>query len=1146
MSDESFSASNSSPNRRVRVFVSSTFKDMMEDRDELMNQTWPKLRRICRERHVELVEVDLRWGISEEQSERKETLKLCLDEIRSCRPFFIGLLGERYGWVPDANALTPDLLQEQGWLSEAQQKSVTELEILHGVLRDPAMAPRSFFYFRNPAYARSLGSDYQAENAGAANKQDALKARIRAVCRDQKITLRENYDDPRQLARLVFRDLRRAIRIQYPSEEIPDPLVRQARDHEAFAEIRQRSYVERRTYFESLNRHAEASGPPLVVLGDSGSGKSALLANWLLQWKSQHAADFTFQHFIGGTPDSTEHWEIMLRLIREIARWTNDDSALPTSREEILRAFPLCLAKARAAAEKHGVRCVIVIDALDQLDVQDKAQHLGWLSGAAFTGPLRLFVSTAPGKTLHAVEERKWEALHIGPMDTAERRKMIADYLHRFGKKLDEQRMTRLAEAPATANPLYLKILLDELRVTGVYNRLTERLDEYLAATTTPALLQNVLARYRSHYEHDRPGLVAEALSLIWVARRGLSENEILRLLRPQDKPQLPPAIWAPLRAALEEGLVDRGGVLNFAHDFLRTAVETAFITPAAVAPLRHRLVDEFEAQPISARSCDELPWLLRQVGERARLRACLLDMDRFIEIEKRDSGELMRHWVWLGNEREMGSAYLAPFRKWCQEPRTADTLAYGASHLAFFLNTAALYTDAEPIMREVLAMAEHRLGLQHRDLVAHLNNLALLLIATGRSRDAAPLLERTLAIAEHSFGPLHTNVATALNNLAQWHCDIRDFQAAEPMMRRALEIDEREFGPEHHIVAIRLNNLAQLLRDTGRLDEAEQRMRHALEITSDSLGAHHPTVAICLNNLAQLLHATGRHEEAEPMMFQALEIDEVCLGSDHPNIAIRLANIAQLMAETDRLEDAETCMRRALAINLQALGPNHPLVAANFQNLAQILHQSDHQDESLDLARNAVEVAEAHFGPEHTQTGDYLSYLARILYERGELEASEPLMRRALKCAELDSDRLRSLALLLQDKGELTEATDLLSRALRISEQHHGPEHSSTGYGLFDLGELLYSKGELPAAERILRRAVPILGSILLADHPDVIAAKKTLARLLRDTRQYEEATLLMREITQVDTDRYGENHPIVLDDQTFLAQLAQATGGN
>jgi len=50
------------PNRRIRVFISSTFRDMIGERDELMTHAWPELRRFCRERQVELVEVDLRWG----------------------------------------------------------------------------------------------------------------------------------------------------------------------------------------------------------------------------------------------------------------------------------------------------------------------------------------------------------------------------------------------------------------------------------------------------------------------------------------------------------------------------------------------------------------------------------------------------------------------------------------------------------------------------------------------------------------------------------------------------------------------------------------------------------------------------------------------------------------------------------------------------------------------------------------------------------------------------------------------------------------------------------------------------------------------------------------------------------------------------
>ncbi|HAM34177.1 MAG TPA: hypothetical protein DCP41_12000 [Deltaproteobacteria bacterium] len=48
--------------RLVRVFVSSTFRDMHAERDELVKFVFPELRRWCRERAVEFVE----WNCSED------------------------------------------------------------------------------------------------------------------------------------------------------------------------------------------------------------------------------------------------------------------------------------------------------------------------------------------------------------------------------------------------------------------------------------------------------------------------------------------------------------------------------------------------------------------------------------------------------------------------------------------------------------------------------------------------------------------------------------------------------------------------------------------------------------------------------------------------------------------------------------------------------------------------------------------------------------------------------------------------------------------------------------------------------------------------------------------------------------------------
>jgi hypothetical protein len=51
----------------VGVFISSTFRDFIQERDELVKKVFPELRKRRKQRFVELLEVDLRWGITKDQ-----------------------------------------------------------------------------------------------------------------------------------------------------------------------------------------------------------------------------------------------------------------------------------------------------------------------------------------------------------------------------------------------------------------------------------------------------------------------------------------------------------------------------------------------------------------------------------------------------------------------------------------------------------------------------------------------------------------------------------------------------------------------------------------------------------------------------------------------------------------------------------------------------------------------------------------------------------------------------------------------------------------------------------------------------------------------------------------------------------------------
>ena len=74
--------------------------------------------------------------------------------------------------------------------------SVTELEILHGVLNDPAMAGRAFFYFRDPAWSTSQREPgFVCETTAEKAKLVDLKQRIHS----SGFPVTEKLPDPKAL-----------------------------------------------------------------------------------------------------------------------------------------------------------------------------------------------------------------------------------------------------------------------------------------------------------------------------------------------------------------------------------------------------------------------------------------------------------------------------------------------------------------------------------------------------------------------------------------------------------------------------------------------------------------------------------------------------------------------------------------------------------------------------------------------------------------------------------------------------------------------------------------------------------------------------------------------------------------------------------
>jgi WD40 repeat protein len=115
----------------IRLFVSSTFSDLVAERNALAERVWPELERFCRPRGFTFQAIDLRWGVPSEAGLHHRTMQICFEELRraqesSPEPNFLILLGDKYGWRPLPETISE---AEHERLSEHAQ-SPTEKEVL--------------------------------------------------------------------------------------------------------------------------------------------------------------------------------------------------------------------------------------------------------------------------------------------------------------------------------------------------------------------------------------------------------------------------------------------------------------------------------------------------------------------------------------------------------------------------------------------------------------------------------------------------------------------------------------------------------------------------------------------------------------------------------------------------------------------------------------------------------------------------------------------------------------------------------------------------------------------------------------------------------------------------------------------------------
>ncbi|KAF4117538.1 hypothetical protein G5714_002091 [Onychostoma macrolepis] len=528
----------------VRVFISSTFRDMHAERDVLVRSVFPELRRRAAPHYLHLQEVELRWGVTEEESNR--AVELCLSEV--CRSqLLLGILGERYGLVPPRPTL-PELPQ-YSWLNSAPDGlSVTEMEIrqFQALYPDSAQS-RMFFYFRSPRLASSVPvawrTDFVAESKEAEAKMNRLKTWIQN--NDFKVT--ENYPCEwggvvdgkpylkglEDFGRAALEDIWETIQ-QLFVEETDEDVDSEIKEQEVHQDAQQRQFHGRAKLISMATakvQECQQKGGILMVEGNPGEGKTVFMAALAQALKtSVKNKKAPLCDVISYSTDASQSACSVEQLLHCLVQWLRkrkDDVELllNTSYKDLLSEFYLNL------NDRNKEPLALLVDGADRIHDGRGQRVSEWIPQHIPKGVCLVLSVTSESSLQNTISTRKGTvSFPLGQLSLPDKKEIVQKQLVEFGKKLSDSafnnQLQTLLMKKGSVSPLYLRLACEELKNYASFEKMKDSLQSL--PQSLGELVQHSLLRLQNQY--CRAGL-GWALATLAISSTGLRESSLYTVL---------------------------------------------------------------------------------------------------------------------------------------------------------------------------------------------------------------------------------------------------------------------------------------------------------------------------------------------------------------------------------------------------------------------------------------------------------------------------------------------------------------------------------------------------------------------------------------------------------------------------------------
>ena len=575
----------------VPVFVSSTFRDFHGERDILAGPVRERLDELIAPLGMRVELIELRWGvdtvsISDDDAAAK-VLDVCLAEVKRARPLFLGLLGDRLGYIP--HALHARTVAAQVGVPQTQPVeglSVTALEFGFGLLWDVAPAGDHVVVFRDLVGQPPAGLA-DADTAAVESFRDEVAAAVRdrsdVVVAAYEVVVESGsaeLDWVRSAERSVsFEDLM--------VEVLAEPVTRRATllaEQQAAAGASGSERLFRDDHEIIVGRdemvtdvvNAGASGGRVVLFGESGSGKSTVVCAVDKQLREQGVT--VVSSLLGASTTGASARALIEHLAEQISGWSGRELVAPTDvdTDALAQWWRESLTETVSAAGSF----VIGVDALDAFVGEPEPSDIWPVRG--LPPGVGLVASTTVAAHAQILENAGAVRITVNELPGPTAAEAAQTWTMASGRSLPTMVLDQVATEPRV--PLWVRLAVDLLadldaddfaaiadapdQAQAIADLLTTEVRAFPAEL--PALVGVFLDTVAERLDAASASILLGALA---VSRSGLAPADLAALL-PDDTDATIKV--ATLRRVLGGQIreFDGTGRLTFSHSALRVAAE--------------------------------------------------------------------------------------------------------------------------------------------------------------------------------------------------------------------------------------------------------------------------------------------------------------------------------------------------------------------------------------------------------------------------------------------------------------------------------------------------------------------------------------------------------------------------------------------